>query len=510
MVLDNDYSRFGDGTQAYADGAERVTAAHEYNHVLQNVYDYLEDTWMFEATAVYMEDKVYPADNDYLHYVDAWVANTRQPLTAFPKTNLKAYGSAVWNHWLDHRFGAPVVRGAWEGSVGASDFAPGAYGSAISAAGAGGFADEFARVAAAVAEWEAPGAGFPDRYPDVPRDAVLPVGLQTSPFDLPHTTFAFFDVPIPQDAPPVIRVTATLPAGTSGAVGLVGRTGGDPTAGNVTTQLTPMPTGGVGVADLANPAQYGRITAVVVNADVSHSIFDPGLDDYVFTRDATGVVTAMEEPGAPVATTGAAALISDHGVFVNGTVDPHLIDTTWWIDYGRTTRYGSRTDAQPLPASTPGSAAVVAPIRGLEANTIYHYRVVASNGAGTVAGRDMFFRSARDVTPPKVRLTVPRQRLRAVAGRGLRYRVRCSERCRGTVRLLLSRKAARRLGLPRLLAESRVRAPELRTATLRVRLRAAVRGRLSSVTTVTARLEVDVADDSGNHKKAARKARLRR
>src|SRR3954452_3749210 len=99
MVVDKDYTRYGDGSAASGLAAERVTAAHEYNHVLQKAYGYLEDGWIFEATAVYMEDKVYPSNNDYLRYVDDWTANTKQPLTAFSGSNLKAYGSAVWNHW---------------------------------------------------------------------------------------------------------------------------------------------------------------------------------------------------------------------------------------------------------------------------------------------------------------------------------------------------------------------------------------------------------------------------
>src|SRR3954470_18138867 len=150
MVMDRDYSRFGDGSAASGLAAERATAAHEYNHVLQNAYDYLEDSWMSEATAVYIEDKVYPSNNDYLRYVNDWTANTEQPLTTFSSSNLKAYGSAVWNHWLDHRFGPAAVRAAWEQSVAAADFAPGAYSTAISLFGGGGFSDEFDRFAGAV------------------------------------------------------------------------------------------------------------------------------------------------------------------------------------------------------------------------------------------------------------------------------------------------------------------------------------------------------------------------
>src|SRR3954452_462259 len=201
-----------------------------------------------------MEDKVYPSVDDYVNYVNAWVANTKTPLTAFPDTNLKPYGSAVSNHWLDHRFGPAAIRAAWEQSPSAGDFAPGAYSAAISAAGGTGFNDEFDRFAATVAEWDTPGAGFPDRYPDVPRDGALPAGMQTVPFGLPHTTFAFFNVPIP--AATTIRLTGTLPLGTSGAIALVGRTGADAAAGTVTTNLTHMPNGGTDVVSLDNPSRF--------------------------------------------------------------------------------------------------------------------------------------------------------------------------------------------------------------------------------------------------------------
>jgi hypothetical protein len=510
LVMDRDYDRFATpaltGTEA-----EEVTAAHEYNHVLQNVYDYLEDTWMFEATAVYMEDKVYPSINDYLNYVNAWVANTRQPLTAFPATNLKAYGSAVWNHWLDHRYGPGVVRGAWEQSVGQADFAPGAYSAAIGGAGGGGFADEFERFAAAVAEWEASGAGFPDRYPDVPRDGLLPADSETQPFPLPHTTFAFLDVPIPASAP-TIRLTGRLPAGTQGAVALVGRTGTDPTAGTVTTNLTPMPSGGTAVVSLDNPGQFGRITAVVVNADPSRAGFDPQADDWIFTKDASDVVVSLAQPGPPIATTGAPGVIADHAASVNGTVDPHLIDTTWTVEYGPTIGYGSTTARQPLAGSTVGSAPVVAQLGGLKAKTTYHYRLVATNSAGVARGADMTFTTARDVTKPVVSFIVKRQRIRAVRTRGLRYLGRCSERCLGTARLTVSRSVARRLGTSTTLGKARiVLDPRTTSSKLRVRLTSRSKKRLAGVRKgFRATLKIRVADESKNLVAVTRRVKLTR
>ena len=509
MVMDNDYSRYGGGSTGGATGvdAERVTAAHEYNHVLQNGYDYLEDPWMFEATAVYMEDKVYPDINDYLNYVNAWVAHTDEPLTVF-SSDLKPYGSAVWNHWLDHRYGSGAVRAAWEDSIAASNFAPAAYSDSIAAAGGGGFADEFDQFAAAVAEWDVPGVGFPDRYPDVPRNVVMPVETQFGPFNLPHTTFAYFDVPIPQDSPPTIRLTGTLPDGVAGAVALVGRTGTDPNAGTVTTSLTPMPSGGTAAVHLDNPSQFGRITGVIVNSDTATGGFDSTADDYIYTHDATGVTVAVTAPGPPVVTTGAAGSVTDHTAVLGALVDPHINDTTWEFEYGTTTSYGSVTKAQELPGSTVGSPLVAAPVSGLKASTTYHYRVRAANAAGAVIGTDMTFTTARDVTPPRVFLRVWRQHTRTAAKRGVVYFLRCSERCSGHAELVLPRRTARRLHLPMMLARSRiVLAPHGRATRLLLHVRRGVRPEVLAIRGKwRARLTLRVADAARNRATAGRVA----
>ena len=46
-----------------------MTFAHEFNHLLQQNYDSFQDVWMFEATATWTEEHVYPEINDYLGYV---------------------------------------------------------------------------------------------------------------------------------------------------------------------------------------------------------------------------------------------------------------------------------------------------------------------------------------------------------------------------------------------------------------------------------------------------------
>lgn len=506
VVMDKDYTRFGDGSPAAGLAAERVTAAHEYNHVLQNAYDYLQDQWVFEATAVYMEDKVYPGINDYINYVADWVANPRRPLTAFSDSNLTAYGSAVWNHWLEHRYGPGISKSTWEHSLGAGDFGPSAYGAAIAASGGAGFADEFSRFAAAVTEWRMPGSGFPDPYPEYPRDGTLPTESVTVPFALPHTAFAMFDVPIPASNPPLIRLTVRIPAGTASGLALVGRVG-DEAGGSVTANVGTMPSGGVAAVQLETPTQYTRITAVVVNADPSQSGFDSQTGDYIFTRDVGDATAAMTEPGAPIVTTGAASEIADHSAVVSAAVDPHLVDASASFEYGRTAKYGQRSAPQRVPAAAVGSATVATKLTDLKAATTYHFRIGASNGVGRVAAQDVTFRTARDVTKPRLRLKVARQqRARVVWRRGIIVRAGCSERCVGSVRVELSGRAARRVDLPRLLAKAPIR-HDGRSATRHVRLRLTARAlRRWRITPkgLRAKLRLSASDHAKNRARATR------
>src|SRR5438445_9613071 len=120
-------------------------------------------------------------------------------------------GGAMWNHLLAHRHGAAGASRHREDALPAANFGPGAYTAAIAGAGGSGFADEFDRFSAAVMEWNAPGSGFPDHYPDVARNGNLPPANVTAPFGLAHTTFASFDVPLPVGAP-IIRLMPTLPS----------------------------------------------------------------------------------------------------------------------------------------------------------------------------------------------------------------------------------------------------------------------------------------------------------
>jgi len=95
---------------------------------------------------------------------------------------------------------------------------------------------------------------------------------------------------------------------------------------------------------------------------------------------------------APGVTTSNAAAIGPTRALLGGTVDPNGLPTRWYLDYGTSTRYGSRTPSQ--DAGSGGSPlAVSVDVGGLQAGVAYHFRVVAANDAGTARGGDRSFRT---------------------------------------------------------------------------------------------------------------------
>jgi hypothetical protein len=298
LVMDNDFSQAEYPRYPNPLPAMEVTAAHEYNHVLQFGYDVLQDSWMFESTAVWMEDRVYNDINDYVSYLAPWVQLTQVPLTAFnagdmtDPLNIKVYGDAVWNRWIDERLGANTIRGAWERSLQTKppSFAPGAYDATLRAQGSS-FFDAFTSFAADTAEWRSSAGAFQEgtTWPDVQRatrTSLAPAGRGVSG-RLDHTSFALVNVTPTNDAK--IKLIASLPRGTQGAFALVGREG-DAETGTPTVLMQRLPSGGQTSIDLENPGRFSRITAVLVNADSTQSGFSQFLGDWEFAKDGQEVL----------------------------------------------------------------------------------------------------------------------------------------------------------------------------------------------------------------------------
>ena len=68
-------------------------------------------------------------------------------------------------------------------------------------------------------------------------------------------------------------------------------------------------------------------------------------------------------------------------------------------DSGTTTAYGSTT-AQGSLAKSKSNKPVSATVIGLEAETTYHFRLVATNSKGTTRGPDVSFTTLASGTPP--------------------------------------------------------------------------------------------------------------
>jgi hypothetical protein len=90
----------------------------------------------------------------------------------------------------------------------------------------------------------------------------------------------------------------------------------------------------------------------------------------------------------PAVSTGGVSHVRGTSGLLQGTVNPHGLETTYFFQYGPTIAYGSQT-----PAANAGKGIV--PLRvGQTVNLLltgYHYRLVATNGAGTKFGRDRLF-----------------------------------------------------------------------------------------------------------------------
>jgi hypothetical protein len=287
LVLDNDYSGT-DGPDPDSAGDEfgyddpgvplRVTTAHEYNHILQFRLDTRQDGWMFESTAVWSEEQVFPDDDDWLAYLGVWKRTSRKPITSFGAGGgLRVYGSAVWNHWLElgANHGPDVILDAWKSShkTDPKHFAVAAYNRAIRRNGGQGFSQAFGRFAAATAEWQVldgdfpgPDANQPDesQLPKVKRKGRLRRGGRAQRFALDHTAYWLMNVRAGSANRLKLRVKA--PRGVRTAIALVGREGGL-SAGDIRANREFARRGGKLTVRLGDVRDDARLTAVIVNAD---------------------------------------------------------------------------------------------------------------------------------------------------------------------------------------------------------------------------------------------------
>lgn len=83
-------------------------------------------------------------------------------------------------------------------------------------------------------------------------------------------------------------------------------------------------------------------------------------------------------------------------------INPNGLDTTYHFEYGTTTSYGTSAPVPDADESSgtanyggTGDFRVIQRISGLQPNTTYHFRVVATNAAGTTPGADQTFATGK-------------------------------------------------------------------------------------------------------------------
>jgi streptogramin lyase len=97
-------------------------------------------------------------------------------------------------------------------------------------------------------------------------------------------------------------------------------------------------------------------------------------------------------PGAPSATTLAPSASDASSATIEGVVNPELASTGYHFEWGPTASYGTSLPASNAAVGNDGADhAVNQALSGLQPNTVYHYRVVATNTTGTTNGGDQAF-----------------------------------------------------------------------------------------------------------------------
>jgi DNA-binding beta-propeller fold protein YncE len=109
------------------------------------------------------------------------------------------------------------------------------------------------------------------------------------------------------------------------------------------------------------------------------------------TGDGRVDVFAPPPPGPPTIVSTEAANLAIGSADVRTQVNPHGVDTSVAVEYGLDAFYGASVAAPDDIGSSFAPQNVTIHLGGLQANTEYHYRVVARNALGTIDGPDHTF-----------------------------------------------------------------------------------------------------------------------
>jgi hypothetical protein len=108
---------------------------------------------------------------------------------------------------------------------------------------------------------------------------------------------------------------------------------------------------------------------------------------------------------APVAVTMSATGVGTTTATFNGTITANNSSSTVSFDYGLTIAYGTTVAGTPSPVNGMVPTAVLYNASGLAINTLYHFRVCATNSAGSSCGSDQTFTTGCPLPAPAGTIT---------------------------------------------------------------------------------------------------------
>lgn len=131
-VFDNDFAH------ATVDPVNQLrgTGTHEIFHAVQFAYDAFEDRWMFESSSEWMEEQFADDANANLGALSyGQLGAPYLSLDTYDDGGYVQYGNWAWPQFLTERFGAQVVRQAWEAAAQPGVYSLPAYDQALVANG---------------------------------------------------------------------------------------------------------------------------------------------------------------------------------------------------------------------------------------------------------------------------------------------------------------------------------------------------------------------------------------
>jgi streptogramin lyase/phosphodiesterase/alkaline phosphatase D-like protein len=142
--------------------------------------------------------------------------------------------------------------------------------------------------------------------------------------------------------------------------------------------------------DSADHAVTQGLTGLEPNATYYYRVVATSVSGTTYGDPVTFTTAAV----APDASSNAATSITDSSATLGGTVNPRNSGAGWHFDYGKSATFGSSAPVPDgdLPADD-ADHTVSQAVTGLEPNTTYHYRLVASSNAGETDDTQRVFKT---------------------------------------------------------------------------------------------------------------------